>query len=158
MLKSYWVLVVMDQFTRRIIGFAVSAGDINGVILCRMFNKVIAGVMPPQYLSSDNDPLFEYHRWQANLRVLEIDEIKTVPGVPVSHPFVARLIGTIRHEFLDHVVFWNSVDLEKKLREFQHYYNQERVHASLDEHSPAEIAGEPMRPRAQIDDIRWQSY
>ena len=109
-------------------------------------------------MSSDNDPLFEYHRWRANLRVLEVNEIKTVPGVPVSHPFVARLIGTIRHEFLDHVVFWNSVDLERKLREFQHYYNQERVHDSLDEHTPAEIAGEPMRPPAQIDDFRWQSY
>jgi hypothetical protein len=92
MLKSHWVLVVMDQFTRRIIGFAVYAGDVNGVILWRMFNQVITGITPPTYLSSDNDPLFEYHRWQANLRVLDIDEIKTVPDVPVSHPFVERLI------------------------------------------------------------------
>ena len=37
-LKSHWVLLVMDQFTRRIIGFAVYAGDVNGLILCRMFN------------------------------------------------------------------------------------------------------------------------
>ena len=95
----------MDQFTRRIIGFAAHAGDINGVILCRMFNKVIAGKSTPQYLSSDNDPLFEFHRWQANLRVLDIDEIKTVPHVPVSHPFVERLIGTIRREFLDQILF-----------------------------------------------------
>ena len=42
-LKSHWVLVVMDQFTRRIIGFAVHAGNVNGIILCQMFNKVIAG-------------------------------------------------------------------------------------------------------------------
>ena len=32
----------------------------------------------------------------ANLRILEIDEIKTVPHVPLSHPFVERLIGTVR--------------------------------------------------------------
>ncbi len=78
-LKSHWVLVVMDQFARRIIGFAVYAGEVSGVILCQMFNKVITGVTLPKYLSSDNDPLFEYHRWQANRRVLEIDEIKTIP-------------------------------------------------------------------------------
>ena len=83
-------------------------------------------------MSSDDDPLFEYHRWQANLRVLEVDEIKTVTGVPISHPFVERLIGTIRREFLDHILFWNTLDLERKLGEFQCYYNQERVHASLD--------------------------
>jgi len=30
--------VVMDQFTRRIIGFGVHSGDVDGVDLCRMFN------------------------------------------------------------------------------------------------------------------------
>jgi len=50
----------------------------------------------PKHVSTDHDPLFRFHRWLANLRVLEIDEIKSVPYVPVSHPFVERLIGTIR--------------------------------------------------------------
>ena len=40
------------------IGFAVHAGDVNGLILCRMFNKIVTGITPPKYLSSDNDPLF----------------------------------------------------------------------------------------------------
>ena len=35
--RSYWVLVVMDQYTRRIIGFGVHAGTVNGIALCRMF-------------------------------------------------------------------------------------------------------------------------
>ena len=91
--------------------------------------------------------------------VLDIDEIKTVPDVPVSHPFVERLIGTIRREFLDHILFWNSLDLGRKLGEFQYYYNQERVHASLDGDTPAEVAGEStITPRAKIDDFQWQSH
>ena len=75
-------MVVMDQFTRRIIDFAVHPGDLNGIAVCRMFNKVISKKSLPKYLSSDNDPLFKYHRWKANLRILEIDEIKTVPYTP----------------------------------------------------------------------------
>jgi putative transposase len=59
----------------------------------------------PHDLSSDNDPLFLYHRWQANLRILDIKEIKSVPYVPLSHPFVERLIGTIRREYLDQAFF-----------------------------------------------------
>jgi transposase InsO family protein len=151
-------MVVMDQFTRRIIGFAVHAGNVNGMILCQMFNKVIAGRSAPRYLSSDNDPLFEYHRWQANLRVLEVDEIKTVPEVPRSHAFIERLIGTVRREFLDHILFWNSLDLERKLGEFQNYYNEERVHASLGGDTPAEIAGESVTSCASIDNFRWQTH
>ena len=76
--------------------------------------------------------MFEAHRWTANLRLLEIDEIKTVPHVPLSHPFVERLIGTMRRECLDHVLFWNAGDLERKLADFQAYYNAARSHASLE--------------------------
>jgi len=79
--------------------------------------------VPPKYLSSDNDPLSRYHQWQANLRILGADEVKTVPYTPLSHPFVERLIGTIRREFLDHTLFRNATDLERKLETFRQYYN-----------------------------------
>jgi transposase InsO family protein len=157
-LKTRWVLVVMDQFTRRIIGFGVRAGDVDGVALCRMFNKAISRIGAPKYLSSDHDPLFQFHRWRANLRILDVEEVKTVPYSPTSHPFVERLIGSIRREFVDHTLFWNVVDLERKLLEFQRYYNRYRVHASLGGDTPAEAAGEfTTRSRAKIDDVRWQS-
>jgi putative transposase len=94
-LRTHWVLVVMDHYTRRIIGFGIHADIVNGEALCRMFKQAIRGVTTfPLYLSSDHDPLYRFHQWQANLRVLGISEIKTVPEVPWSHPFIERLIGT----------------------------------------------------------------
>jgi hypothetical protein len=66
-----------------------------------MFNRATRGHTPPTYLSSDHDRVNECHQWQANLRILDVDEIKTVPYVPLSHPFVERVIGTIRRECLD---------------------------------------------------------
>jgi putative transposase len=49
----------------------------HGNALCRMFNRAIAGQQTiPKYLSSDNDPLFLFERWQANLRILDVAEIK----------------------------------------------------------------------------------
>ena len=106
-LRTHWVLVVMDQYTRRIIGFGVHAGTVDAAAsLCRMFNRAIRGQrLMPRYLSSDNDPLYRFHQWQANLRILEVTEIKSVPYVPLSHPFVERLIGTVRREYLDHILF-----------------------------------------------------
>jgi hypothetical protein len=53
-----------------------------------------------------------------------------VPHVPWSHPFVERLIGTIRRECLDQVLFWNAQDLERKLAAFRAYYNAARGHAA----------------------------
>ena len=130
-LKIHWVMVVMDQYSRRIIGFAVHAGIPDGPVVCRMFDSIIGGSTSPQYLSSDNDPLFEFHRWTANLRILEVTVVKTVPYVPLSHPFVERLIGTIWREFLDQVPFWSARDLDRKLLLFRKYYNRNRVHRGL---------------------------
>jgi len=68
----------------------------DGQALCRMFKRAIRGQALPKYLSSDHDPLYRFHQWQANLRVLGVMEIKTVPFVPPSQRVVERLIGTIR--------------------------------------------------------------
>ena len=40
-LRTHWILVVMDQFTRRIVGFGIHHGVVDGVALCRMFNRTI---------------------------------------------------------------------------------------------------------------------
>ena len=97
-LHTYWVLVVMDHWTRRLVGVGVHRGVVDGVALCRMFNHATCGQSLPTYLSADHDPLYRFHQWQANLRILNIREIKTVPYVPRSHPVVERLIGNVRRE------------------------------------------------------------
>jgi transposase InsO family protein len=74
------------------------------------------------------------------LRILEIKDLKTVPYVPLSHPFIERLIGTLRRELLDHVPFWRARDLERKLLQFKEYYNRERTHTTLGGVTPAATA------------------
>jgi len=143
---------------RRIVGFGVHAGDVDSIALCHMFNTAVSTQGAPHYLSSDNDPLFRYHRWQANLRILEVQEIKTVPYVPLSHPFIERLIGTFRREFLDHVFFWNAHDLERKLEGFRQYYNAHRVHTSLDGDTSSEMTAETTRRHADLCRFQWKSH
>jgi putative transposase len=60
-LQTYWVLVVMDQYTRRIIGFGIQRGVVDGWALCRLFQQAIRGAGLPKYLSSDHDPLYRFH-------------------------------------------------------------------------------------------------
>ena len=158
LLRSHWVLVVIDVCTRRIVGFGIGGEYVDGPAVCRMFNHAIAGHAPPARISTDHDPLFRFHRWLANLRILEVEEIKSVPHVPMSHPFVERLIGTIRREFLDHTLFWKSIDLHRKLDKFRTYYNGVRVHRSLDGHTPANRAGSPSSPKASLAHYVWERH
>ncbi|WNO11242.1 integrase core domain-containing protein [Teredinibacter sp. KSP-S5-2] len=153
-LKSHWVMVVMDQFTRRIVGFAVHAGDLNGLAACRMFNQIQSKQTLPNYLSSDNDPLFRFHRWKANLRILDIEEVKSIPCVPTSHPFIERVIGTVRRELLDQTLFWNSRDLQRKLDQFKHYYNQYRCHSARMGKPPVDCSKNTLK----LSNYSWESH
>ena len=59
-------------------------------------------------------------------------------------------------EFLDHVLIWNAIDLERKLEEFRIYYNETRVHQSLNGSTPEERSGKPPPAYAAIDRYaRW---
>ena len=156
-LRTHWVLVVMDQCTRRIVGFGVHRGVVDGVGLRGMFNRATRCRPSPKYLSSDHDPLYRFHQWQANLRILDVKEIKTVPYVPLSHPFLERLIGTIRRECLDRTLFWTAADLERKLLDFQNYHNGHRTHAGLDGRRP-EPSTDPDCGRASLSSYRWQPH
>ncbi len=147
----------MDQYTRRIIGFGAHAGTVDGVALCRMFNRAIGRQRRiPKYLSSDHDPLFFFERWRANLRILEVTEIKTVPYVPMSHPFVERLVGTIRREYLDRMLFWTTADLESKLLDFMRYFNGHRSHTGLQGRTPEDDP--ELGSVADLHSYGWKSH
>lgn len=157
-LKSHWVMVVIDVFSRQLVGFAVHAGSPDGAAVCRMFREIAQGKTLPHYLSTDHDPLFKCHRWQANVRIYGIEAIKSVPYTPVSHPFVERVIGTIRREYLDKTFFWNEHDLLRKLNQYRDYYNHTRGHLSLGGKTPSQMATHSEPATGNIQNYHWQSF
>ena len=54
--------------------------------------------------------------------------------------------------------FWNTVDLERKLRSFQLYFNNSRTHASLGGKTPAEIGGDVVAHRATLRNFTWEKH
>ena len=89
------------------------------------------------------------------MRILEIEEIKSLPHVPMSHPFVERLIGSIRRELLDQTLFWTATDLENKLRVYPCYYNEHRTLSGRDGTTPVN----PVQMNVvDINQYRWQKH
>ena len=97
-----------------------------------IFNRAIRGQSSPNYLTTDNDPLYRFPQWQANLRVLEVAELKTVPYVPLSL-YPIRLWSGSSRPYAENAwtprysLFWTAIDLEGKLLDFGHYYNAHRT-------------------------------
>ena len=77
-----------------------------------------------------------------------------------SNRFIQPLIKTIRRAALDQTLFWNAVDLQRKLDTFQDYYNynHNRFHASLGGDTPVQVSGESITRLADLNNYRWQTH
>ena len=86
---------------------------------------------------------------------LDVEEIKSPPHVPMSHPFVERLIASVRRELLDHTLFWTVTDLENNLHEYQCYYNKIRCHSGRNGTTPIKPGSAEV---IDINEYRWQKH
>jgi putative transposase len=65
------------------------------------------------------------------------------------------MIGTVRRECLDRILFWCTADLEVKLLDFKHYYNG---HSGLEGRLPEPtVEGSMMKPIG-LDSYQWRRH
>jgi hypothetical protein len=62
---------------------------------------------------------------------------------PWQSPYVERLIGSIRREYLNHVIVFNAAHLRPVLTRYFAYYHESRTHLSLDRNAPVAREVEP---------------
>ena len=89
---------------------------------------------------------------------IEQQRESTVWGeLPIIDLLVPNRIGTLRRECLDRTLFWTTADLEAKLLDFQHYYNEHRTHAGRKGHPPVRGVNTD-RSLANLSCYRWQKH
>jgi Integrase core domain len=95
----------------------------------------------PCYLIRDRDRVYG-EVFIRRLRAMRIRDQPTAPRSPWQNGYCERLIGSIRREYLDHVVVFGERHLRHLLRVYANYYNRTRTHLSLNKDSPASRAVE----------------
>jgi Integrase core domain len=96
----------------------------------------------PRYLIRDRDTAYGVV-FRQRLRAMGIRDKPTAPQSPWQNPYVERLIGTIRRECLDHMIVFGEAHLRRILGRYAAYYNESRIHRSLDKDAPFHRAIEP---------------
>jgi putative transposase len=89
----------------------------------------------PRFLIRDNDrkygPQFDHVAAASGIRVL-----RTPIRAPRANAVCERFLGSVRRECLDHVLVLGERHLERVLREYVAYFNQERPHQGLGQATP----------------------
>jgi transposase InsO family protein len=89
----------------------------------------------PRYLIRDRDRIYGDVALR-RIRVMGIRDKPIAPASPWQNGFAERLIGSIRHECVDHCVVWGEAHLRRILQSYARYYNNIRTHRSLDKDAP----------------------
>jgi transposase InsO family protein len=132
--RLLYCLVILRHGRRLWVSFGVTKNP-TAEWISRQITEAFPWDSAPHYLIRDRDtaygPLFVQR-----LRAMGIRDKPIAPRSPWQNPYVERLIGTIRRECLDHMIVFGQAHLCRILGKFAAYYNESRIHRSLDEDAP----------------------
>ena len=129
-----YVLVIVRLARRELVWLSVTAHP-TAEWIAQQLIEAFPWNEAPRYLIRDRDGIYGAAVTR-RLRAMGIRDKPIAPGSPWQNGYVERLIGTIRRECLDHMIVFGAVHLRRILGKFVAYYNESRIHLSLDKDAP----------------------
>ena len=129
-----YVLIIIHHKRRRLVHFNVTANP-TAMWVVQQLREAFPWDTAPKYLIRDRDAIYG-GKVKSAIAFLGIEEVLTAPQSPWQNPFSERVIGTIRHDALDHMIILNEDHLRRIMPSFLDYYHTSRTHMSLDRDSP----------------------
>ena len=145
--RCHYVFVVMHLQTRRLL-HAVTTTEPTAIWLAQQLRELTPFGGGPSFLLRDNDRKFGA-AFDAVARGADTTVMRTPILAPKANGHVERLIGTLRHECLDHLVIWSERHLQHVLDEYRQFYNDARPHQGIEQRRPAHF-GMPARSEMRL--------
>jgi putative transposase len=109
-----YVFLVLAHERRRIVHFAVTAHR-TAEWTAQQMREAFPWESAPRYLLRDRDRIFGKD-FVDQVRVMGIKQVLSAPRSPWQRAYVERVIGTIRREYLDHMIIFNERCLYRHLK------------------------------------------
>ncbi len=138
-----FVFIILSHARRRVVHFNITANP-TAEWTAQQIVEAFPWDTAPKCLLRDRDSI--YGDWfRQHVKSMGIKEVLTAHQSPWQNPHVERLHGSIRREYLDHVIVLSENHLRKLLRAYFAYYHVDRTHLGLDKETPL---GRPISIRA----------
>ena len=134
-----YLAVVMDQRSRRIVGWSLGRG--RGVGLTRAaFDAAIRRRRPRRGLIFHSDRGIEYagKAMTTRLAALGVRQSMTRGGCPGDNAHAESFFHSLKADVIHGTRFSTERELRSCIQSYIYFYNQQRMHSSIDGLSPAE--------------------
>jgi len=133
-----YLAVVMDRCSRRIIGWAFGQQK-NVALTLRALNNAVNKRRPPPGLIFHTDRGIEYYAnaFRERLAQLNITQSMNRPGKVTDNAFMESFFHSMKADVIHGNKFNEDSQMLSALRSYIPFYNQSRIHSSLNYVSPA---------------------
>ena len=130
-----YVFIILSHDKRKIFHWNITRVPTQKWTYLQIINAYPFNEGTPQYMFHDRDPVFS-EEIRDLMNGMRISSHRSAPKSPWQNPYCERVIGTIKREFLNHVIIFGEDHLRKIMTEAVDYYNNFRPHLSLNGNSP----------------------
>ncbi len=132
--RVLYAFIVLRHERRRVVHFDVTSHP-TAAWLKQQIVEAFPWGTAPQYLIRDRDAAYGTI-FRDRLETMSIVDLPTALRSPWQNAYVERVIGSIRREYLDHVIVLNARHLRRILSSYFDYYHRSRTHLSLAKDRP----------------------
>lgn len=130
-----YLMAIIDLYSRMVLGWAVS-NTMEAEWCASVLESTLAKYDPPEIFNTDQgsqftSPKFLYRLKEKNIKI-SMDGV----GRATDNAFIERLWRTLKYEHIYLFSYEDGLSLQKGLKKWFKYYNEERRHSSINYTKP----------------------
>lgn len=130
-----YLVAIMDWFSRKVLSWEVS-NTLEVDFCVDALDEALERFGPPEIFNTDQGSQFTSDDFLTPLKNRDIQISMDGKGRCIDNIFVERLWRTVKYEFVYLHAFGTGSELRKGFRKWFGWYNQERLHQSLEYKTP----------------------
>jgi putative transposase len=142
-----YLTAVMDWFSRYVLAWSLS-NSLEGTFCLEALDEAL-GRGTPEIFNTDQGSQYTAAAFTGRLLRAGVAVSMDGRGRALDNAFIERLWRTVKYEWLYLHGFDTVDELQRGLRQYFAYYNQERFHQRLENRTPAEVYEESLRTQAR---------
>ena len=138
-----FVCVVIDLFSRKVLSYGISS-TIDTILTMNTFDEAFEERGQPQNLIFHSDQGVQYtsYAFRTHLEDLGCRQSFSAPGYPYDNSVCESFFNTLKKEAIYYHIYDSASELAAVLDEYIEYYNEVRMHRTLNMKTPSQVETE----------------
>lgn len=127
---------ILDVYSRKLLGWSLS-NSMEASWVCSCISDTISRFGKPEIINSDQGSQFTSEQYIALIKSYQTIHISMDgKGRAIDNVFIERFFRTLKYDKLYLCPAGDGLELYTHCKEFITYYNQERMHSSIEDYTP----------------------